>query len=285
MVAGSTVSVTAGSFGDGMVLFYRGPLDSGVLEVPDADAVFAGDSGSQAGSGLADARDADGDGVNDIAIGASGADAGAGAVYVFHGPLSGTVDATMADVEYTADDPGDRLGAPAEWAGDLDGDGTLDLLVGASTATVGPAGYLADKEGMVYVFFGPHDASMSAEDAGASFEGSTRNGQFGAALDGDVDVDGDGFPDVLVGARSDDTYDNAAGGTFLFYGPFAGPRVAAGADVIFYGDTKEQSGYDVELLDYDGDGVGDIATGAPNSAAGSIDAAGRVYLIAGSSFL
>src|SRR6185436_18752277 len=40
IVAGSTVSVTAGSYGDGMVLFYRGPLESGVLEVPDADAVY-----------------------------------------------------------------------------------------------------------------------------------------------------------------------------------------------------------------------------------------------------
>jgi hypothetical protein len=268
-----------------MVVFYRGPIESGVLEIPDADAVFTGDSGSYAGSGLTDARDADGDGVNDIAIGAQGADTGAGAVFLFHGPISGTMDSKLADVEYTAADPGDRFGTRAEWGGDLDGDGTIDLLVSATAATVGPTGAAAEREGQVHVFFGPHDTAMSGDDASASFDGSSRNGNFGAGLDAEVDVDGDGFLDVLVGASSDDTYDNAAGGTFLFYGPFAGPRVAAGADVIFYGNSRDQSGGDVELLDYDGDGITDFASGAPNSSAGSSDGNGRVYLIAGSTFL
>jgi hypothetical protein len=280
IVAGSVVPVVKGSWADGMVLFYRGPLESGVLEIPKADAIFTGDSGSQAGSGLTSARDTDGDGVSDVAIGASGHDSGAGAVFVFHGPISGALDATSADVEYKADDPGDRFGARARWGGDLDGDGTIDLLASAPAADGGAA----TNEGKTFVFYGPLDTSMNAREALAYFEGSMSNSDFGDGLDGETDVDGDGFFDVLVGARSDDTYDNAAGGTFLFYGPFAGPRVSAGADVIFYGTTKDQSGTDVELMDYDGDGLSDIVSGAPNSA-GASDGNGRIYLVAGSSFL
>jgi hypothetical protein len=284
IVAGSTVSLVKTSYADGLVLFYRGPIESAVLEIPDADAHFAGDSFAYAGSGLTSVRDVDGDGVGDIAIGASGQDMSAGSVFLFHGPISGALDSKLADVTYQAADPGDRFGSQTRWGGDLDGDGTIELLVGAPSATVGDTGKDADREGQAYVFFGPLDTSMDAADAVATFDGSARNGQFGDALDAELDVDGDGFLDVLVGARSDGTYDTGAGGTFLFYGPFAGSRVAAGADVIFYGDVRAQSGHDVELMDYDGDGLQDIVSSGPNSD-GSSDANGRVYLLAGSIFL
>ncbi len=269
-----------GSYADGIVLFFRGPLEPGVLELAAADATYSGDANANAGAGLTDAVDADGDGVGDVAIGAPGQDTGIGAVLLFLGPISGALDATTADVEYSGDIANDRMGYRTEWGGDVDGDGTVDLLASAPSAD----GSATTNAGVAYVFYGPHDASASARDAAATLEGSNSNGNFGAAIEAGVDVDGDGFADALVGASSDDSYTMAGGAMYLFYGPFAGPRLAVGADAIAYGEERDQMGSDVELLDYDGDGVLDLAAGAPNSD-GVSDANGRVYLFAGSSFL
>jgi hypothetical protein len=276
IVAGSNVALAKKSYNDGVVLFFRGPVSSGVLDPAKADASMWGDSHAGVGSGLTDPSDVDGDGVNDMAIGASGFDT-SGAVFLFLGPISGALAAATADVTYEGESTGGgRFGTRVEWGGDLDGDGTVDLL-----ASSPGAGELVTDGGAICVFYGPLDTSMGAADATATLEGSSAHGNFGSSIDAGRDVDGDGFDDVLVGANSDDTSGNGAGAAYLFYAPFVGPRGAVGADAIFYGSDRDQAGNDAAIVEYDGDGSLDLVVGAPNSS----DGTGRVYLVPGVSFL
>jgi len=143
-------------------------------------------AGDRFGAALAVA-DFDGDGREEVAVGAPGARADAGAVYVLR-PL----EASMA-FDAAGSAAGDRFGA-ALAAGDVDGDGTSDLVVGAPGAA-GPDG----RTGRVVAFALPERTSILSMALGVD------GALFGAALDAAHDLDGDGCDDVCVGAPGDMT--------------------------------------------------------------------------------
>jgi hypothetical protein len=125
---------------------------AGGVDVTDADAVWSGTANSFASS-LAAASDLDDDGIDDLAIGASGDDtiaSNAGAVYLFlGGGWTGALDSTDADVSITGTTAGDALGSGLAAGGDLDADGTDDLLLGASGVDT-----VASSGGAIYVLLG-----------------------------------------------------------------------------------------------------------------------------------
>lgn len=102
----------------------------GVHVVTKARTTIYGETaGGRAGIAVLGLRDADGDGLGELAIGAPGAGPTlGGGVYLFHGPPAGTFDVTDADVRWYGD-VGEDLGATLAGA-DLDGDTLADLIIG-----------------------------------------------------------------------------------------------------------------------------------------------------------
>ena len=256
-----------------------------------ADASFVGEESNDNSSYAAcGAGDLDGDGFDDLAIGAYGNDeasADAGKVYVvFGGPSGWTLQIPLADAlaSFLGEDTGDRAGYSLAAAGDLDGDGLDDLLIGAYRS--GDAAYQA---GEVYVVFGADPVAWSTGvDLAllpASFLGEAADDFAGKGLGGGGDMNGDGFDDLVVGATNNDEGAAAAGKVYLVFGRGGGwaPDTSlATADATFLGETGgAYAGRAVDIAgDLNGDGLDDLVIGAYGRDDPGIDA-GETYLVFG----
>ncbi len=157
---------------------------------PDAAADWevSGSPYSSYGFSVDGAGDMNGDGYGDLVVGVPRGGSGAGEVHVYHGgPL---LDA-IADWKAVGDVTYRNLGVSVAGAGDLNGDGYGDLVAGADGLY--PAHYV----GRAYVYFGGLAADAEAD---VQFAGNTVDDRFGASVAGAGNVEGNGFPDVLVGA-------------------------------------------------------------------------------------
>ena len=141
---------------DGVVFLYYGNSSwSWSLGVSDADAVFEGEGGGHTGHSLSRAGDMNGDALDDLFIGAHDSSVYAtngGAAYLVFGDTTawtGRVDlGTVSNVSRLYGNTSDYLGISASSAGDYDGDGSMDLLVGAHNYD-----YMSN-EGGVFVLLG-----------------------------------------------------------------------------------------------------------------------------------
>lgn len=154
--------------------------------------------GAQVGS-VSAAGDVDGDGVGDVVVGSEQHDArgdSTGKVYVLSGPLVGSVDLASSAAAFVGPFAGSRAGHSVAAAGDVNRDGFADLLVGAPGVTVGPD----DEVGAAYLIFGPVGGQQGLELADVQLLGGSPGDMAGTAVAAAGDVDGDGLPDLLVGA-------------------------------------------------------------------------------------
>ncbi len=268
------------------------------LEVllPGPVATVDGDAPLQAvGSAVALVDDLDGDGTGDLVIGARG-DAtggeGAGAVMVVHGRgLAGDPAAPEAlgiDTTIRGEAAFSRAGTAVTGLGDVDGDGLGELAFG-HTLYLESAGHEFASDGAVAVFRGAPGglaATLSTGDADWTFEAPLSAGQLGYALDGRGDITGDGVADLAMGAPE---YNAGRGELYVVPGA-ALAALAPGAHwvhdeaaiVVSGEEYGENVGGAIAFAgDVDGDGVGDLAVGAPGSSAAA-EEGGAVYLFAGS---
>ncbi|MCA8940937.1 MAG: FG-GAP repeat protein [Planctomycetes bacterium] len=169
------------------------------------------------GYSVAGAGDVDADGVADVIVGALDADGIAtsgGMARVFSG-ATGAVLHTFQGVVALG-----QLGNAVGGAGDIDGDGHADLIVGSfGESTTGP------DAGAVRVFSGADGSVLFLQN------GATGTERFGWAVDGGADIDGDVLPDLVIGVRGKDSNGNFdAGGCVVYDAGFVGD---AGAWTIY----------------------------------------------------
>ncbi len=226
--------------------------------------------------------DLDGDGVDDLLIGAAGHDgaaSNAGVVYVVFDPPAGEQWLQDAAASFLGGEAWEWAGADVDIAADVDGDGLDDMLVGAPGKDVSGGAYL------VLGRVGGWWPATPLADSDGSFLGDGYGDSAGGALAGVGDVDGDGLGDLVIGARGNDEAGLEAGAAYLIRGRQAGwapGAPLADADVTFTGEASgDNAGWDVAAAgDVNEDGLGDFLIGAPESDLGGM-ASGAAYLILG----
>jgi hypothetical protein len=285
--------------GEAYVIF--GPGDGGEIDlasnVPDVTIVGA-NAGDNLGFVVA-AGDVNGDGTDDILVGARfaippGGASGTGEAYVVFGSssLEGTVDIGQGQHDFTiaGASAGDYLGY-ALTAGDVNGDGIADIITAASAASPDPDRTHA---GEAYVVFGSTGLGGRVEVAqrqqdftilGPEAEGLVAN--FAAA----GDINGDGVDDILLGTHLADGPNNDrtdAGEAYIIFGQddLGGTLDLASGDgfVTIYGaDAQDWLGFYVVAADVNGDGTADAIVGARNAdgVQNGHNNCGEVYIILG----
>lgn len=210
--------------------------------------------------------DLNGDGWNDILVGAPSAQVGIALRAGYIRVLSGLDGSTLREIKNTEAEA--QFGWSVSWAGDLDGDGVPDILVGAPQASPGAQ----TNAGSVFVYSGISGILLYRLD------GQNADDAFGYAVKTIGDVDGDGIPDFAVGA------------------PFASPAGLYQAGIIYiYSGASGSLLYTIEgleinaglgfslgaIADINGDGVHDILVGAPDSSPSGRTDAGSAYIFSG----
>jgi hypothetical protein len=211
--------VLLGAPGRGVaLLFVGGSYGPSIDATDDYDYWFSG-SRLGVGTAVSGPGDVDGDGYDDMLIGAYGSEAGgmsAGAAYVVLGgrlplaPEAGYLDDLADDILIGA--IGDHAGRYVSGAGDVDGDGLDDLLISATGMGSEGGAYLALASSLVGT------TTVSLPDNAYGFEGESDWGDAGEWVSGAGDVDNDGLDDLLIGAPEHDYSGTRAGKAYLILG-------------------------------------------------------------------
>ena len=259
----------------GRAYLLRGPLE-GTIALADADTVFQADEEYlRAGACVASVGDMDADGHADVLIGAPVVHNGGtevGRVYLFNGPVLGTTPLSTADALLMGAQVGDRTGTFAAGAGDVNGDGFDDVLVGAFDYGAGRS----------YLVHGPVAGVRALADADATFHGEV-DGDHAAIVAGAGDVNGDGFDDVLIGAYMSEEVGVRAGKAYLVHGPIEGDVDLGSVEATFLPEAvNEWAGFSLSAAgDVNSDGYADLLIGVPGDYYVNEERHGKAYLYLG----
>jgi uncharacterized protein (TIGR03382 family) len=250
----------------GAAYVYAGSTSLGDDSVPvtSAWATILGTSGIQVGSAVAGNGDFDGDGHADILVGAPYADTGAsdsGSVGMFLSPSAGSTTLSAADATYYGAAASDGAGWSIDFAGDVDGDGYDDLLIGAPFSNSGGA-----DSGAAYLIWGRASTSGgSLSSADVTLVGDVAGDQAGYRVRRAGDIDGDDLDDLLVGAFANDGGGTSSGAIYVVRGDDVsdGSHDLSTFDVIYGASASDGAGMGLTPAgDVDADGLDDLYFGA-----------------------
>lgn len=257
-------------------------------------------SNDQLGFATAPAGDINGDGIDDLILGAGDADTAgtdSGAAYVVFGRSSAfpaSLSVTQLDgsigFRLTGAAANDGAGFGVAGVGDFNGDGRDDLAVGAPGFDIPGLG----STGAAFVVYGrnsfPASLALASLDAstGLRIEGAAA-GDFAGQRIAAGDINGDGRADLLIGAPGRDDAADRAGSAYVLYGR-AGPLPATLNLASINGTngfrldgarTEDYAGYNVAVADLNGDGFGDLILAAPNADLPGRPDAGTTHVLFG----
>ncbi|HYM82332.1 MAG TPA: FG-GAP-like repeat-containing protein [Candidatus Limnocylindria bacterium] len=254
-------------------LYLGGPL--GLSTTPAWEA-NSNQAGARLGDKLSGAGDVNGDGFDDVIIGAAFFDSlctDGGAAFLYMGSAAG-LD-TVPEWIAVGDQPDAQFGACVQAAGDVNADGYSDVIIGAWLYDHGEP-----NEGRAYVYMGS-DSGLAATPAwtGESDFPGAAYGYFCASAG---DVNGDGFDEIVVGARRFSGNGLAEEGRVcVYHGSPAGPSLAATWTRDAGQERSEFGAYTISAGDVNGDGYDDLLVGAFRYENPDLDE-GKAYLFLGS---
>ena len=282
---------------------YNSPIQLSDITDSNSGFVIHGEAaGDNSGWSVSGAGDVNGDGLDDLIIGAYGADpdgkSGAGKSYVVFGKKENNSPIKLSEIAggnggfvIHGEAEGDNSGYSVSFAGDVNGDGLDDLIIGA---------YLADPNGTVmagssYVVFGQKEnnspiqlSNIASGKGGFVIEGEVEGDRSGRSVSGAGDVNGDGLADLIIGAYGADANGTSSGSSYVVFGKKENANAVQLSDIaagkggfVIHGEAESNySGWSVSGGgDINGDGLFDLIIGAWGADPNGNSQAGHSYVI------
>ena len=291
------------------------PIDldgNAILDDPSGFVINGVAEGDLSGTSVSGAGDVNGDGLDDLIIGASHDDpngSNSGASFVVFGKAGSEVVELSAigtgGFAINGISAGDATGSSVSGAGDVNGDGLDDVIIGApfsgsdralsgaSFVVFGKAGTdvveLSDIKSGTLNLIDLNLNGLLDDPSGFEISGLTSDALLGHSVSDAGDVNGDGFDDLIIGAHNFDFNGSSSGTSFVVFGKADGTAVDIPGIITGRGgfalngvSQNDQSGRSVSSAgDVNGDGFDDLLIGAPLDDPNSIESAGTSFVFFG----